>query len=749
MGIFIKRPLCLFCFSFIAASLAACLYDGRYNLYLFFACLFAFIVCLVLSLIIKKKRYGLYEAMIALLMAILALVSSFVFIDRREDKAKELCGEELTVEFLVLEQNYASNYSSSYDGKLISVNGRKVSVPSMLKCSYEGEYALGETIFTLATVSIPEKTEDRIISLPSDIILLVTPTVEKEQAIIYKDSSRFDVFCTELRQGVKDRFMKLLDFDSAALSIGLVTGNKDALATEVIRDFRRAGLSHVLAVSGLHLAIVIGSVELLMRRLYVKKSLRCLILALLSFVLLMLSGFSASACRSVIMLLITYFVYILSRESDALTSLGIAGFVILLFSPRAVGDVGFWLSFLATFGLVTWLKLVTDLRRASPEKKGRLKKLVDSAFCKVLMIIATSVCATLSICVVSWLVFGEISLIGPISNLVVTPLCEVYLMFSLIVFILGGIPLISTLFSFIATFLSRLIVGLSAFFSAQSFSVISLRYRFAGVIIVLATLLMLLLLILKLRHKRIILSVPIVAIASFFICFFVYNSIYNGTRATYINSENKDAIVLTKGRNAIVFDISDGTYTAFGGAVAAASDNYATEIFSIVLTHYHSKHISSLDSILRSEMVRSVYIPTPHDDDELAIAHSIALSAEENGVLLVIYDHGEEIFPSDEMSFCVPEPTTRKGSTKKIINFCVMTEGKLLTYADSSWELGDNAYKVKKWVKGSDILILGSHGPEADLEMFSPLSECKPEIVISSARNTEGVAFDFYIASEE
>ena len=749
MGIFIKRPLCLFCFSFIAACLAACLYNGRYNLYLFFACLVALIVCLALSFILKMKKYGLFEAVIALFMALLAFVTSYFFIDRAEYRAKELCGEELTVEFLVLEENYSSRYSSSYDGKLISVNGEKVSVPAVLKCDYDGEYAIGDTVFTLATVETFEKEEAKIISLPSDVILCVTSTVERDQSIVYRDSSRFDVFCAGLREGVSQRFMELLDFDSAALSIALVTGDKDVIATDVIRDFRRAGLSHVLAVSGLHLAIVIGSAELLLRRLYVKKSVRCVLLSLFSFLLLMLSGFSASACRSVIMLLITYFVYLLSRESDALTSLGIAGAAILLFSPRAVGDIGFWLSFLATFGLITWLGLMTDFTRLAREKKGRAEKLFTSAFGKLLMILATSICAILSVCVVSWFVFGEISIIGPLSNLIVTPLCEVYLVFSLVVFIFGGIPFVSELFAVVATFLERLIVALSAFFSEQNFAVVSLKYRFAGIIIVVATILTLLLLILKLRYKRIILAVPAVAIASFFICLCIFNLRYDGTRATYINNGYKDSLVFTKENSAVIIDVSDGTYTPFGKAAAAASENYATEFSSVVLTHYHEKHISSLDTVLRNEMVRRVYIPVPRDDGERAIALDIGRVAEKNGVELVTYAYEEWVCLFDTMSFCVLEPTARRDSTKKIINLCVMTEGNVITYADSSWELGKNEDKTSEWVEISDTLILGSHGPTRPKGTPVHPSIYEPERVIASAGDSLGVCINFYIESEQ
>jgi len=746
MGIFIKRPLCLFCFSFMAASLLACFYNGRYNLYLFLACLLAFITCFSLSFIIKKRRYGLIEAAIACLMAVLAFVSSYIFVYRAEENAKELCGDEITVEFVVLKKNYTSRYSSSYDGTLVSVNGREVSVPSVLKCDYEEEYAIGDTVFTLAIVSRFDES-DGVFCLPDDVLLCVTPSVEREQAYTYPSEMRFDVLCAKLREAVRLRFVSILDFDCAALSVGLVTGDKALMDTEVIRNFRRSGLSHVLAVSGLHLAIVVGSAELLLRKLYVRKSVRCVILSLLSFLLLMLSGFSASASRSVVMLLLTYLVFILSEDSDALTSLGVAGFVILLFSPRTVGDVGFWLSFLATFGLVTWLSLMTPSTQTVKMKK-RFHRFIHTTLGKVFMVFATSICATLSIAVVSWLIFGEISVIGPLANLVVTPLCEVYLVFSLIAFVFGGIPFISSFFSLVATSITWVINALTSFFASQSFAVFSLKYVFAGVIIAVATAAMCVFLVIEIQHKKLILAIPAAAIVAFFVCLGIYNMTYDGTRVTYINNGSRDGLVLTSGKSAVVFDVSDGTYTQFGNAVGAAAQNYATELSSVVLTHYHAKHISSLDSVLRNEMVRKLYIPLPLDDEERALAHDIARTAEEHKVTLIIYSYGEGVPLSDTMSFCVFEPDTQPKSDKKIVNFSVMTDGKIITYADSSWELSESFDRVERCIEVSDTLILGSHGPQRPKGTPVSLSLYEPQRVIASARDDEGLSFNFYIPSK-
>jgi len=712
MGIFIKRPLCLFCFSFIGASLLGCAFGGKYNLFAFFGSLLVASLFFALSFVHEKRKFGFIEAAIALLFVALAFLSLYLSVTLEKNKATEYCGEGKTVRFLVLDKDYGSRYSSKYTGRLISVNGTDVDIPAELVSEYDGEYAIGDVVFTFGNIELLEAKEDgKIIILPSDTVLSIETTVEAEQAIVSPcDGYALSILCARIREYVSSVFLDRLGFEEAALSIGLLSGDKTRISPELIRDFRRSGISHVLAVSGLHLSLVIGAAELLLRRFYIKKPIRCIMLTVLAFFLLMLSGFSPSACRSVIMLLCVYFIYLLFRDSDALTSLGVAGFFIILISPKSVGDIGFWLSFLATFGLVTWLTLFDSARRK--KRKEKLSKIIASAFRKLVLALATTFCATISILFVTWMFFGEVSIIGLVTNLVVTPLCELYLILSIIIFLLGGLPYLSAALSFCAEFLCKAITSLSAFFSSLEGAVISLRYPFAEVIIIVMSVLLLLLLIIKLRRKILILAVPFAAIISFCVCLAVFNYTNDGLRVNYVNNGSRDSLALVEKSTAVIFDVSDGVYTPFYDSVRAAGESYATETGAVVLTHYHTKYISSLDNICRNEMVRRIYIPLPEAENEVLIAADIGRSAKENGVALVTYEYGDVVSLGEELRFLVRQPDKCSYSTKKIINFTVFYKDKMLYYADSSWEHGVDAEKVAKSIELCDAVIFGAHGPE-------------------------------------
>jgi ComEC/Rec2-related protein len=134
----------------------------------------------------------------------------------------------------------------------------------------------------------------------------------------------------------------------------------------------------------------------------------------------------------------------------------VAGALILLISPVSVSSVGFWLSFLATFGLVTYLR-VFNLRYERLISRGSERnafvKCIVSFGVKIAGVISVSLCANVFICVVFWIIFGEMSVIFPVANLFIAPLAQAYLLLSLAVFAFGWIPYFGTFLSLCAKYM--------------------------------------------------------------------------------------------------------------------------------------------------------------------------------------------------------------------------------------------------------------------------------------------------------
>ncbi len=200
----------------------------------------------------------------------------------------------------------------------------------------------------------------------------------------------------------------------------MLFGRTEQLSPELRRDYSRAGVSHLLAVSGLHLAVLVVLLSGLLRFLKFspRQSALCTIAAVLLF--MGLTGFSHSVTRAGIMLLLLTAAQLLGRDADARNSLGLAAILILLQNPYAVFGISFQLSYFATLGILTFTKPLAEWyslrvwKISLPElrKRGRWRY-------GILSCVSVSVCANLLTLPVVCREFGYVSLVSPLTNLLV------------------------------------------------------------------------------------------------------------------------------------------------------------------------------------------------------------------------------------------------------------------------------------------------------------------------------------------
>lgn len=143
--------------------------------------------------------------------------------------------------------------------------------------------------------------------------------------------------------------------DEQAIVLALLLGIKGQLDTEVKAAYAAAGAMHVLAVSGLHVSIIYFILNWLFRGIPPGsfKRFACPAISIIAlWIYALLTGFSPSIIRAVTMFSIIIFAKILDRKTQVYNSLAFAAFVLLLFDPMFLFNVGFQLSFLAVTGIV-------------------------------------------------------------------------------------------------------------------------------------------------------------------------------------------------------------------------------------------------------------------------------------------------------------------------------------------------------------------------------------------------------------
>ena len=181
MGIFIKRPLCLFCFCFIGASLLACALSIPLKITVFACLLLATALLFVLSSKITKRKYGLIEAAIATIFMGVAIISSLLAIDLPLKRLERFAAESAPVEFVVCNKEYSSRYSTKYEGVLLSTDKGKPNAKAYLVLDHEADFEAGDRLLLIGDIKVAEKEkENKIFSLPSDINVEITSTLDKD-----------------------------------------------------------------------------------------------------------------------------------------------------------------------------------------------------------------------------------------------------------------------------------------------------------------------------------------------------------------------------------------------------------------------------------------------------------------------------------------------------------------------------------------------------------------------------------------
>lgn len=203
---------------------------------------------------------------------------------------------------------------------------------------------------------------------------------------------------------------RALPSPEAPLLGGILLGSRSALPITLANAFRLTGTSHIVAVSGYNVTIVIALIAGLIGRLPLPRRVvtALTVFSIVGFVIL--TGASASVVRAGIMGGLAVLARAVGRLSDALHALIVSASVMVLIHPATIADIGFQLSVAATAGLVLLADPFAKMLRWLPEQFGIRESLSTTL---------AAIAVTEPIIV---LVFGRVSLISPIVNLLVLPL---------------------------------------------------------------------------------------------------------------------------------------------------------------------------------------------------------------------------------------------------------------------------------------------------------------------------------------
>ena len=256
-----------------------------------------------------------------------------------------------------------------------------------------------------------------------------------------------------IRHAICERATALCGEDTAALLCAGLLGEKNMLQSQLKLDFQRIGISHILAISGMHLAILVGLLEFLLSALRVGRRTRIVLECIFTLAYMALTGFPLSVCRAGIMLIISSILYLISGCKDSITSLFVALLLIIIYSPYSALDIGLWLSVLATLGILIAVELV-DTKYS--EAKGLRRFLLNCGISLIFSVFA--ICTT---SVISVFNFRFISDLSVISTLIFSFLFELFIYVGIAVLIFGNLIPLAPILCEIANLIETISGGLS------------------------------------------------------------------------------------------------------------------------------------------------------------------------------------------------------------------------------------------------------------------------------------------------
>lgn len=164
------------------------------------------------------------------------------------------------------------------------------------------------------------------------------------------------------RTAVEDVYVNLLGEKEAGIVCAMVLGNKAYLDNEVKTLFQRNGISHILAISGLHVSMLGMGLYRLLRAAGVRARASAAAGCLLLLCYGAMTGFGSSTCRAVVMFCLAMLARVAGRTYDLATALSFALLLMLLEQPLYLQDAGFLLSFLAVAGMALVLPVLSGGR---------------------------------------------------------------------------------------------------------------------------------------------------------------------------------------------------------------------------------------------------------------------------------------------------------------------------------------------------------------------------------------------------
>ena len=615
----VKRPAIVLVIGLTVALCAACYLQAAFA---FCLGILALLFCIG-SFFLRKRRFA--PVVLCLTVGILIgfaawyinLLVHYTPVERYDGKSGLLtCTVE---EYPTVYETYTSVIvrSETFSGEKM----KQTKVLLYLDGSYDG-LTPGDQLTVPVSFSIPESrwNYDQFRYYRSRQIYLTADGGEVQSHT--KGDFRLRYLPVKWTRACTERFHMLMPSQNAAILSALVFGDEHELPDMYVSDLRKTGLSHITAVSGMNVSFLVGLILLVFRR----KIGSCIAVPTV-ILFIMMTGGSASVTRAGIMQLLWLAAYFINRETDSINSLFAACGLILLANPFAVADVGLWLSFSATLGLILFGTPMQHFLMNRVTIKSRILN-------RIIEILVSALCTTLAAQVfvipIQVLVFGDISLIAPLSNLLVVPLSEYSFT--------GGV--VALLLSFLWMPLGKVAAVLPRLLTDYQLAVVPALARLPLATVSTENIYLVVFLLFvygfalfwfwkRPKHPAVLICCTAVSLGVVVLCSVMDNHLLS--RISIVDTVGGQSVIVCDRDANIVVNCGGGYPSACTAVEEALHRTNARNVTLFILTDYRTASAGNAETLLKNMKVQTLLLPEANDEKDVTRREEITAAAEKYG----------------------------------------------------------------------------------------------------------------------
>ncbi len=723
------NPLMKRNFAFFSCGFATAIFGIHYGAQNAIVLYFLYAVTVVLSVFLFLRKNWVAVVCIAL-GVVLGIVFNLLYL-KYDDRIPEDIGEKSCFIGAYVTDYSRENKSGNriyFTAEVYSVDAKRLDRTIRVNIYYPDMYARlkpGDTFSAKAKFSFPENTEEfDAYSYYKTRGIDAFLYAEKDGMIFRADKVPVKYMYKTLRFKIQEEISRLLPEKEGGFLNALIVGDKTDLSETIKEDMRITGLSHTIAISGMHVSFLVGLLVLLFGRKY-----GSIISVPVMLIFVLIAGSTPSVMRAFIMQCFIIFAPLLMREADQITSLFAALFVILIINPYAIGDVGMQLSFLSTLGLILLSgKINNKIIEKLPARKWKwYRRFINS----ISGTISATVSATLFTVPLIIYYYGTVSLISLIANLVV--LWAVSFMFSLGVICvltaflwMGAAKVAALVLTWLINAVCAVVhtlsnIPLASVYAKNSMAIIGLGVLYSGLVFGYIGY--------RKKNKFKYLAPASVLVCAVLIFVSTYTRVGKEVEFTAFDvGQGLSVMAELQGKRVVIDCGGDSAQNAGNTVYEEIIKKNTRKIDAIVLTHAHFDHTNGVERLLSKANVGELYIPA-----------RIGGESEIKKIIKTAHDRGTKVY-------AVEKDKTLTFGDMKLKLLCsykqdkenntgiatVITKGNFDVIITGDLEMQAEEYLVnEKYLPNTEVYIVGHHGSNSSSSDYF-LNKINPEYAVIS-----------------